>query len=136
MFFIFLLQLSYIFIKEINGIFIFTKHKNPKQPLTIINQIFILAGEKMEKQTNTTSKINESLTLVNREKLTLEGIVEVISSSDTQLNIKLKDTLLVIQGQNLNIAKLDICSGFLDINGLITSIKYGKSGNIFKRIFQ
>jgi len=92
----------------------------------------------MEKNNTTIekNKLFETLNLTNRQTLSLEGIVEILSSSETQLNIKLKDTSLAITGQNMHITKLDVNTGILEVNGLIDSIKYGKSGNIFKRIFK
>ena len=82
------------------------------------------------------NKINENLTLSNRKSLKLEGIIEIISSSDTLMIAKLKDTIISITGQNLHITRLDVNLGFLDIDGNVDSIKYGKNANIFKRIFK
>ena len=82
------------------------------------------------------NKINENLTLINRKSLKLEGIIEVNSSSDTLVSAKLKDTVISITGQNLHITRLDVNLGFLDIDGNVDSIKYGKNANIFKRIFK
>lgn len=91
----------------------------------------------MEKSGNVEkTKINESLNLNNRKNLKLEGISEINSSSETMLSIKLNNTTLSITGQNLHITRLDISLGILEVDGLIDSIKYGKQGNIFKRIFK
>ena len=92
----------------------------------------------MEKSNKTIEKsiTNENLILSNRKILKLEGIVEIMSSSENQLNIKLKDTSLVISGQNMHITRLDVSTGVLEVEGLIDSIKYGKSVNIFKRLFK
>ena len=87
-------------------------------------------------QPNEKIKINENLTLTNRKLLKLEGIVEINSSSETLLSAKLKDTTLTIIGQNIHITRLDITLGLLDIEGNIECIKYGKSTNIFKRLFK
>ena len=85
---------------------------------------------------NEKNKISENLILTNRKTLKLEGILEVNSSSETQLCAQLKDTSLTITGQNLHITRLDIALGLLDIDGNIDCIKYGKITNIFKRIFK
>ena len=82
------------------------------------------------------NKINESLSLINRKNLKLEGIVEINSSSETLLSIKLKDTSLTITGQDLHITRLDISLGILEVDGMVDSIKYGKQANIFKRFFK
>ena len=92
----------------------------------------------MEKTNTNFSKqaLNESLSIINRNTLSISGINEVVSSSETQLYLKVHDTGLVISGQNIHINKIDIESGVLDATGDFDSIKYGKSGNIFKRIFK
>lgn len=82
------------------------------------------------------NNFHENLSLLNRKTLKLEGIIEINSSSETEVSAKLKDTNISITGQNLHITKLDVNLGFLEIDGLIDSIKYGKSANIFKRIFK
>lgn len=90
----------------------------------------------MEKTTLEQNKLSESLSLINRKNIKLEGIVEINSSSETLLSVKLKDTILTITGQNMHISKLDINTGILEVDGVISSIKYGKSENFFKRIFK
>lgn len=89
----------------------------------------------MEK-TAQNEKIIENLSLSNRKNLKLEGIIDINSSSETLVSVKLKDTTMTITGQNLHITRLDINLGFLDVEGDVESIKYGKSGNLFKRIFK
>ena len=90
----------------------------------------------MENNSNEKSKIHENLELINRKTLKIEGIVEVNSSSENLLSAKLKDTTITITGQNLKITRLDVNLGHLDIEGDIDCIKYGKTANIFKRIFK
>lgn len=90
----------------------------------------------MEKTNTTTEKLYESVSLINRKNLKLEGIIEINSSSENLLSIKLKETTLTICGQNMHITHLDINTGILEVEGIITSIKYGKNENIFKRIYK
>lgn len=93
--------------------------------------------EKVISNEKSTKALSESLILQNRSNLKLEGIVEVLSTSDTCFNLKLKDTTLTITGENLNISKLDINAGLLEADGNFTSIKYGKgTGGFLKRIFK
>lgn len=80
--------------------------------------------------------IKENLYLDNRKLLKLEGISEIITSSETLLNIKLKDTHLQITGINMHIIKLDINAGIIEVEGLIDNIKYGKNVNFFRRLFK
>lgn len=79
---------------------------------------------------------NESIVLTNRNNLKLTGITEILSSSDTNITLKLKDTTLNITGNDINILKLDIESGNLEANGKFDKFTYGKDTNIFKRLFK
>lgn len=88
----------------------------------------------MEKTTLEEPK--EFLSLENRRRLKIDGVVEINSSSETQLNIKLKDTNLSITGTSMHITKLDVDMGILEVDGLINLIKYGKTESLFKRIFK
>ena len=92
----------------------------------------------MEKINNNIDKkpISETLTLDNRSLLKLTGIAEIISSSDTQISLKTDNSGAIITGQDIRITKLDISSGMLEAEGNFDSIKYGKNGNIFKRLFK
>lgn len=118
--------------------------KIPQFPLCAnyfcIQNIYILKkstkfkGVYMEKTTLEEPK--EFLSLENRRRLKIDGVVEINSSSETQLNIKLKDTNLSITGTSMHITKLDVDMGILEVDGLINLIKYGKTESLFKRIFK
>ena len=91
----------------------------------------------MEKTTNNQQNPkNQFLSLENRRKLHLSGITEIISSSDTNLAIKLKDDLLTISGSDINIQKLDVELGILDAEGQFDKMIYNRESNIFKRLFK
>lgn len=92
--------------------------------------------EKIVKEDSQNKNAMESILLNNRKYLKLEGIVEVISTSDTAINLKLKDTSLFISGEQISILKLDINSGILEAEGKFALIKFGKSGNFLKRLFK
>ncbi len=91
----------------------------------------------MEKISNNSNDIkNESINLTNRKHLNLSGITEILSSSDTNITLKLKDTTLNILGSDINILKLDIDSEILEAEGKFEKITYGKETNILRRIFK
>lgn len=92
----------------------------------------------MEKTINTLKEnnYNEKIILNNRKTIHIEGIVEIVSTSDKLLTMKLKDTTLSIDGENIHITILDINAGILEADGNFNNIKYGKSNNILKRIFK
>ncbi len=90
----------------------------------------------MEKTTLSQNQTPELLSLDNRKNLHLTGILEVISSSDTQILAKLKDSTLNISGTNINITRLDTADGTLDATGDFNAITYGKKVGFLKRIFK
>lgn len=90
----------------------------------------------MEKTTLSQNSLPEFLSLDARKNLHLTGITEVISSSDTQILAKLKDSTINISGTNINITKLDTTNGNLDAVGDFGSISYGKKVGLLKRIFK
>jgi len=83
-----------------------------------------------------------SLSLENRKKLTLTGIVEVISFDDQKISLNTKLGNLSIKGEGLKMNKLDVQNGDVIITGTILSMIYsGKNvvknkENIIKRLFQ
>jgi len=83
-----------------------------------------------------------SLSLENRNKLTLTGIVEVISFDDQKISLNTKLGNLSIKGEGLKMNKLDVQNGDVIIMGTVSSMIYsGKNvvknkENIIKRIFQ
>ena len=70
------------------------------------------------------------------------GVPNIIAKSSNEMHYKIltkigaNKVVFPEKESGTRLAKNLLSSGFLDINGIITSIKYGKSGNIFKRIFQ
>lgn len=96
----------------------------------------------MEKIINTTSKdkpdviYHENIILNNRKNLHIDGVVEIISTSENSLYMKLKDTFLSVSGENIHITKLDVSTGIIEADGKFLNFKYGKTGNILKRIFK
>lgn len=72
-------------------------------------------------------KKNSNLCLENRKKLSITGIVEVVSFSDKQINLNTNLGGLNIKGEELKMTKLDVQNGDIVITGKINSFIY--SGN-------
>jgi len=77
-----------------------------------------------------------TLTLVNRENLSLSGITEILSSSETEIIARLNQDKVNIQGNNLRITKLDVTTGIIETTGTVNSIRYNSNKNIFKKVFK
>ena len=83
--------------------------------------------------------MDNKLTLVNRKILNLTGIEKVVGISDSELLVEVDGVALSVQGSNMEVKKLDVESGILEIVGLINNIKYfdkKQKLNFIKRIFK
>ncbi|MGN0748687.1 MAG: YabP/YqfC family sporulation protein [Christensenellales bacterium] len=83
--------------------------------------------------------MENKLTLINQTNLTVTGIKKAIIVSETALALELENKTLQISGKNMEVKKLDVETGILEVNGIIDSIKYVGSKekiNLFKRIFK
>lgn len=71
------------------------------------------------------------LTLENRKKLLLSGVIEVVSFTDEQIMLNTNLGPLTIKGEELKMNRLDVQSGEMLIAGLISSCIY--VNNEFKK---
>lgn len=67
-----------------------------------------------------------SLTLEDRARMTLSGVKEVMSFSDSSVSLRTVSGALLIQGKELNIGRLNTDTGELFISGEITLMRYSK----------
>ena len=83
-----------------------------------------------------------NLSLENRKKLTLTGVVEVLNFDEEKISLTTNNGNLNIKGEGLKMNKLDVQNGDVIIVGTISSMVYtGKSakkdkGNLLKKLFQ
>ncbi len=81
--------------------------------------------------------LKHTLNLIERESLTITGVVKILSSSLNQIVLKLSSTDLTIIGTNLSLENFN--DNEVLIKGMIDQIKYSKSNktkqSFFKRIF-
>ena len=78
------------------------------------------------------------LTLDNRKLLTLSGVEDVPGFDEQTINVKLCDASLVVKGTGLHISKLNLESGDVVIDGVISSLQYlgASSGSLRSRLFR
>ncbi|MBR0423374.1 MAG: sporulation protein YabP [Clostridia bacterium] len=91
-------------------------------------------------ETNKTSTKNpHSVTMENRKNLILSGIKEVNNYDENTVDLYTEMGRLVIKGENLNIKKLNLDFGDLEVDGKISSLNYSneksKSG-FFSKLFK
>ena len=86
-----------------------------------------------------TKQIDETINLYNRERIDISGAVEILSSTEKEVNVKLETDFMQIVGENLKIVKLIPDSKLLSLSGRISGLSFsGKSskksflGRVFK----
>ena len=83
------------------------------------------------------SSPNQKLELTAREKLVITGVEEIISSANTQVQIKTLCGNLTVTGSDLKIDNFVIGDKNLELTGNIDEIKFGKTKKSFlKRILK
>lgn len=88
-----------------------------------------------------TVKMPHCLTLDNRKNLTLSGVAEVDSFDDKSIAAYTDVGELTIKGENLNIKKLNLELGELEVTGKISSLVYTdhtlkSSAGFFAKLFK
>ena len=68
--------------------------------------------------------ITHCLTLENRETLTISGVTDVDTFDENKITLFTDREVLVIEGEELHIRKLDLEHGELSIEGDIVSLVY------------
>lgn len=82
---------------------------------------------------------DNKIVLVNRKNLTITGIKKVLTVSDSSLSLHLDGSTLNVIGEGMEVKKIDVESGILEVEGKINSLKYlapKERLNLFKKIFK
>lgn len=83
---------------------------------------------------------NHNITINNRNKLNISGVEHVGSYNEDTINLSTIKGDIQIKGEELNISKLNLDDGIVNVSGTINSLAYtGKEGepkNIWGKIFK
>lgn len=99
----------------------------------------------IQEERKTTIKDNSStvqnLILENREKLTISGVIDVLSFDDQIVILETELGMLTIKGDDLRINKLSIDTQDVIIEGNINTLTYSekeekKNGSLLGKIFK
>lgn len=94
------------------------------------------------KFSNSTNNIIQNLILENREKLSMSGVLDVLSFDDQVVIVETELGLLTIKGENLRISKLSLDSTEVIVEGEMYNLAYSendikqKGNSIFSKIFK
>ena len=80
--------------------------------------------------------IIQNLILENREKLSISGVLDVLSFDDQMVIVETDLGLLTIKGENLRINKLNIDIAEVTIEGLINGLIYSDVDTVNKKIYK
>lgn len=85
----------------------------------------------------------QNLVLENREKLSISGVLDVLSFDDQIVILETELGLLTVKGENLRINKLSLDTAEVIIDGEIYNLGYSEkemdkksNGSIFNKIFR
>ena len=95
--------------------------------------------EVLEKTSKEKTFSDSQVLLINRKKLSISGVEKVYETNESKVQIKVCGLNMQIIGTGLNIAKLDVEAGEIQIEGIINEIKYLTTqvkGGFLKRIFK
>lgn len=95
-----------------------------------------------ERKSNLNTSVIQNLVLENREKLSISGVLDVLSFDDQIVVVETELGLLNIKGDNLRINKLSLDTSEVVIEGEVYSLNYSdknpdkKSGSLISKIFK
>ena len=79
----------------------------------------------------------QTLTLQNRNKLTLTGVTKVISVKDDLAQLETNMGVLQAYGKDIQLVSLELDKGEIELKGDFVSFKYGdKNFSFLKRLFK
>ena len=96
----------------------------------------------MKRDNLQTNNVIQNRVLENREKLSISGVLDVLSFDDQIIIVETELGLLTIKGEDLRINKLSIDTSETIVNGNIMQIAYSentvdkKGEGIFSKIFK
>lgn len=88
------------------------------------------------------TKTSHQLSMVNREKLTLDGVTNVGSYDPSELLLETAAGVLLIKGENLHLTLLNLEQGKIGLSGEINALIYSneslsqKSSGLLGKIFK
>jgi sporulation protein YabP len=117
-----------------------------KSSTLLVLRIYIKEKERksmtIEERKGLTNNVVQNLVLENREKLSVSGVLDVLSFDDEIIIIETELGLLTVKGDDLRINKLSIDTSEVVVEGDIYNMGYSqkdvdkKSGSFLSKIFK
>lgn len=97
----------------------------------------------IEDKKGTNIGVIQNLVLENREKLSISGVIDVLSFDDQVVMVETELGLLTVKGENLRINKLSIDTSEVIVEGEVSYLSYSdsdssnlKGGSFISKIFK
>ena len=78
----------------------------------------------MDDQKKTNTGVIQNIVLENRQKLSISGIIDVLSFDDQVIILETELDMLTVKGENLRINKLSIDTSEIIVEGEISALMY------------
>ena len=95
-----------------------------------------------DRKSSNSLNVIQNLILENREKLTISGVLDVLSFDDQVVIVETELGLLTVKGENVRINKLSIDTSEVIVEGEIYNLAYSendldkKTSGFFNKIFK
>ena len=102
----------------------------------------MIVEEKRSAENNFVEPVVQNIILENRGKLSISGVLDVLSFDDQVIMVETELGLLTIKGENLRITKLSIDTSEVIVEGNISYLAYSNKeveknkGSIISKIFK
>lgn len=83
--------------------------------------------------------MENKIILTNQENLSVSGIKKAHVVSETSIVVEVDNSTLQVLGTGMEVKKLDVESGILEVDGKIVGLKFSgpkEKFNLFKKIFK
>ena len=87
----------------------------------------------IDERKQTATGVIQNLILENRGKLSISGVIDVLSFDDQVVMVETELGLLTVKGENIRINKLSIDTSEVIVEGDISSMNYSDNKNIEKQ---
>lgn len=89
-------------------------------------------------QAQRTAVKSHSLSMENREKLSISGVEDVSGFDESLVVLRTSMGALTIRGEELHIGRIDLDSGSLELSGKVQELSYDEAGSapsLWSRLF-
>lgn len=86
----------------------------------------------IDERKQTATGVIQNLILENRGKLSISGVIDVLSFDDQVVMVETELGLLTVKGENIRINKLSIDTSEVIVEGDISSMNYSENKNVEK----